>query len=235
MGQDLGACSPSGTVSYHEQRAIFFLMGKSGVGLEAAAAAGFVHAGGTDDDQLFAFDKTLRMHRGIAAAHANGQQLDDLFRDGQQARHRLEGTPAVIRVETRDDDTLAEVGKLRAHIDDFVPKELRFIDAYYFRAWLHLLHDLGSLHNIVGGNTQAGVRDDFVGGVAFVNGGLENLHALAGDFGAAKATDQFFALAGKHRADDYFDPAHIALDDVHAVFSSREPPRAVRGALQIRL
>jgi hypothetical protein len=41
------------------------------------------------------------------------------------------------------------------------------------------------------------------------------LDALARYFGAAEAADQLLALAGKHRADDDFDPAHIAFDDVH--------------------
>ena len=59
------------------------------------------------------------------------------------------------------------------------------------------------------------MRDDFVGGVALINGGLEDLDALARNFRAAQAADQFLALAGKHGADDDFDPAHIAFDDVH--------------------
>src|SRR6266446_2114972 len=59
------------------------------------------------------------------------------------------------------------------------------------------------------------MRNDFVGGVTFVDGRLEDLHALARDLRAAQAADQLFALAGKHRADYDFDPAHIAFDDVH--------------------
>src|SRR5258707_8843246 len=59
------------------------------------------------------------------------------------------------------------------------------------------------------------MRHDFVGGVAFVDGRLEDLYALARDFRAAQTADQLFALAGKHGADNDFDPAHIAFDDVH--------------------
>src|SRR5260370_6931555 len=59
------------------------------------------------------------------------------------------------------------------------------------------------------------MRHDFVGGVAFVDGRLEDLYALARDFRAAQTADQLLALAGKHRANDDFDPAHIAFDDVH--------------------
>src|SRR5580704_10447805 len=60
------------------------------------------------------------------------------------------------------------------------------------------------------------MRDDAILGIALVNRGLENLHALLGDLGATQAANQFLALAGKHRPDDYFDPTHVALDDVHA-------------------
>ena len=64
------------------------------------------------------------------------------------------------------------------------------------------------------------MRNNLVGSVAFVDGRLEDLHTLAGDLRAAQAADQLLALAGKHRADDHFDPAHIAFDNVHALFSS---------------
>src|SRR5271155_4523060 len=60
------------------------------------------------------------------------------------------------------------------------------------------------------------MRNDPVLGVTLVNDGLENLHALLGNFGAAQPANQLFALARKHRPDDHFDPTHVALDDVHA-------------------
>ena len=59
------------------------------------------------------------------------------------------------------------------------------------------------------------MRNNFVGGVAFVDGRFEDLHALARNLRTAQSANQFLALAGKHRADDDFDPAHIAFDDVH--------------------
>jgi hypothetical protein len=49
------------------------------VRLKAAPAAWFVHARGTDDDQVFRSDQTLRMHGGISALHADGEQLGDFF------------------------------------------------------------------------------------------------------------------------------------------------------------
>src|SRR5271170_331588 len=62
---------------------VFFLLGQRGIWFEAAAAARLIHSAGPNHDQLFAFYKTLRMHGRIAAAHANGQQLGNLFGDGE--------------------------------------------------------------------------------------------------------------------------------------------------------
>ena len=58
--------------------------------------------------------------------------------------------------------------------------------------------------------------DDLVGCVSLVNLGLEDLHALAGDLGAAQAPDQFFALAAEHGSADYFNPAKISPHCIHS-------------------
>src|SRR6266849_5142919 len=42
-----------------ELRAVLLFLGESGIGLEAAAAAGFVRTHGANDDQLFDFYKAL--------------------------------------------------------------------------------------------------------------------------------------------------------------------------------
>jgi len=41
--------------------------------------------------------------------------------------------------------------------------------------------------------------------------GLKDPHVLARDLRAAQPPDQLLTLAGKHRADDDFDPAHMPL------------------------
>src|SRR6202790_3091915 len=211
----LGGSGAGGAGAGHQGRRVFFFFRERGIGLEAAATARFVHAASADDDQLFAFDHALGVHRGIAAADTNGEQFSDFFGDREQPGHRLERAAAIIGVESGDDDALAEIGELGADVDDFIAEELRFVDADDFGARLDFVHDFGGFGDVVGGNAEAGVGDDLVGGVAFVDGGLEDLHALARNFGAAQAADQLFALAGKHRADHHFDPAHIAFDDVH--------------------
>src|SRR5216683_2794596 len=222
----LGRASRTGNAITDQERMVFFFLGLLGIGFEAAAAAGFVHAGGADDDQLFTLEEALGVHRGIAAAHANGEQLSDFFGDGEKAGHRLEGAAAIISVEAGDDDALAEISELGADVHDFVAEELRFVDADDFGARLDFFHDFRGFVDAVGRDPQAGVRDDFVGSVALVDGGLEDLHALARKFRAAQAADQLFAFAGKHRADDDLDPAHIALDNVHRsllVYNSSVP------------
>src|SRR5260221_1974442 len=60
------------------------------------------------------------------------------------------------------------------------------------------------------------MRHDFIRRVAFVDRGLENLHALSRKLRAAQAPNHLFALAGEHWPDHHFDPAHIAFDDIHA-------------------
>src|SRR4029077_6716053 len=129
--------------------------------------------------------------------------------------HRLERTGAGIGIEGSKDDAPAEDCKLGAGRHDFITEELGFVNADNLGARRKLFQDFGSFENGVGGNAEAGMRHDFVGGVAFIDGGLEDLHALAGDLRAAQTADQLFTLAGKHRSDHHFDPAHIAFDDVH--------------------
>ena len=129
--------------------------------------------------------------------------------------HRFERMAAVVGVEADDDDALTEIRELGADVYDFVAQELRFVDANHFRARGQFVQDFGGLGDVVGGNAQTGVRNDFVGGVALVNGGLEDLDALTRNLRAAQAADQFLALAGKHGSDDDFDPTHVAFDDVH--------------------
>src|SRR5712692_10043823 len=204
-----------GAVAGDELRAVLLFLGEGGIGFEAAAAAGFVGAHCADNNQVFAIDKPLRVNRGIAAADADREQLGDFFGDGEEARHRFERTAAVIGVQAGDDHALAEIRELGANIHYLVAEELRFVNADNFRARREFFHDFGGFENAVRRNAKAGMGHDFVGGVAFVDGRLEDLHALARDFRATQTADQLFAFAGKHRADDDFDPTHIAFYDVH--------------------
>src|SRR5579884_2384207 len=196
-------------------RTIFLLVCQGRIRLKAAPATRFIRARRAHDDQFLAFHQPLRVHRRIAAAHADGKQFGDLLGDSEQSRHRLKRPPAVIRVQPGDNHALAQIGQLRANVNDFVAQELRFIDPDNLGSRLNLLHDFAGLRHVVGWNPESRVRDDFIHRVALVNGWLEDLHALAGDFRAPKPPNQLLALAGKHRPDHHFDPAHIPFDDVH--------------------
>src|SRR5713226_6879960 len=212
----MSAAGGGGAVAGDELRAVLLLLGEGGIGLKAAAASGFVGAQCADNNQIFAIDKPLCVNRGIAAAHADRQQLGDFFGDGEETWHGFKRAAAIIGIQTSDDHAFAEIRELGANIHYLIAKELRFVDADDLRARRQLFHDFGCFEHAVRKNAEARMRHDFVGSVAFVDGRLEDLHALARKFRAAQAADQFLAFAGKHRADDDFDPAHIAFDDVHS-------------------
>jgi hypothetical protein len=187
------------------------------VGFEAAAATGFIGAARANYDKFVAFHQALRVNGGITATNADGQQFGDFFGDGEKSRHGFEGAAAIVGVETGDNDTLAEIGELGADVHDFFAKELRFVDANDFRARLQLVHDFSGLGDVVRGDAEAGVGDNFVCGKTRVDGWLEDLNALTGESGAPQPTNEFLALAGKHRANNDLDPTHVALDDIHAL------------------
>ena len=115
--QGSAAASGSGAVAGDELWTFLFLLGQGGIGLETAPAARFVRAGGANNNELFAFDEALGVDRGIATAHANGQELGDLFGDREQARHRFERTAAVISVQACDDHALPQIGELGANLN----------------------------------------------------------------------------------------------------------------------
>ncbi len=59
---------------------------------ETAAATSFIH-GAADGHALFRFESALAVARRLAALHADGVSLGDVFRAGEQRRHRLQGLP----------------------------------------------------------------------------------------------------------------------------------------------
>src|SRR5262245_37201777 len=77
-------------------------------------------------------------------------------------------------------------------------------------------------------HTQVAVGNDFVLGVARVDGRLENLYPLPRDGGASQPANQLFALAGKHGTANHFDPAKVAREDIHV----SAPARTIHCALE---
>ena len=76
-------------------------------GSKQMPAARLVGALGAEQHALAAGDEPLRVVGGIAADHADGERLGDVFGDRQQLRHRLERLAEVVLVEPGDDDALA--------------------------------------------------------------------------------------------------------------------------------
>src|ERR1700678_4580584 len=60
------------------------------------------------------------------------------------------------------------------------------------------------------------MRHDPALGIALVDHGFEDLDTLPRNLRATQPANQLFALAGKHRPDDDFDPAHVSFHDIHA-------------------
>src|SRR6266446_3100483 len=141
------AANGGGAVAGDELGAILFFLREGGIGFEAAAAAGFVSAHRADNNQLFTLDQALGVNGRIAAAHTDGKQLGDFFGDSEEARHRFEGAAAVIGVQARDDDALAEIGQLFVYNHPSATEKLRFVDADNFGARRQLLHDFRGLED----------------------------------------------------------------------------------------
>src|SRR5258708_40043433 len=128
------ATAADGAVAGDELGPVLFLLRENRIRLEAAAAAGFVGAHRSDDDQLLAFDEALSVNRWVATANADGQQLGDFFRDRQKARHRLGRAAAIIRVQPGNDNAFAEIGELGANIHYLIAQEFRFVNSHDFGA-----------------------------------------------------------------------------------------------------
>ena len=82
--------------------------------------------------QLFAFCKTMRMVGRATAFYADGVYLLDVFRDGHKCRHRTERLAEEVCIETCNDDSDAPVCQCLYYFNDGVIEELCFIDAYNF-------------------------------------------------------------------------------------------------------
>jgi hypothetical protein len=127
----------------------------------------------------------------------------------------MEGATEVICIEASDDDALAHIGQAYDEVNHGFAEELRFINADHFCTHVELGLDLHGVADGLGVNTAVVVGDNLVTGIALVNNGLENLHALARDLSASQTADQLFTLAAEHWPTDYFNPAQISPHWIH--------------------
>ena len=100
-----------------------------GEGLEVGAAAGFVEAGGTDDDELLALAEALGVDGGRAADHADGGEFGDFVGESHEDGDGAEGLVGEGGVEAGEDDALAEVNEFHSEAGDAGVEELGFVEA----------------------------------------------------------------------------------------------------------
>src|SRR5258708_6306745 len=156
--------------------------------VEAAPAARLVDLGAAHDDAAATLHLAVRAIGRCAAHDADGERLGDVFRDREQLRHGLERAAEVVLVEAGDDDALSHTREPLAHLHQPGAEELAFVDADDLRLVRVAEHVARLLHG-ARRDTHLAVRDDGVLGVAVVEGGLEDLDALAGDLRTPRPAD----------------------------------------------
>ncbi len=179
-------------------------------GLEVGSAAGFVEAGGTDDDELLRLAEALGVDGGLAADHANGRELGDLVGDGHEGGDGAEGLGGEGGVEAGHEDALAERDELDREREDGGVEELDLVDADDVdlrKAGVEGFAQVGDGGDGDGLVGLLAVAGDGGAVVAEVDVGLEAGDALAGDAGALEAADKLFGFAGEHGAGDDFENA----------------------------
>ena len=142
--------------------------------------------------------------------HAHGMELGHLFGQREQLRHGAKRHPFVVQVESRDDDAVALVGQVVAHLGEVVVEELGLVDRHNGIAFRPSRLPLAGRLNVVPqglaawhNNGRHGVfvvAHNFDVVVTRVGGRLEQRHGELGDVGAADATEELFGFAGEHGA-----------------------------------
>ena len=85
----------------------------------APAAAGLVGPLRTEQQAVAARHQPLRVVRGVAAHHADGERLGDVLGDGEELRHGFERLAAIVLVEAGDDHPHPGVGEVGRQIAFF--------------------------------------------------------------------------------------------------------------------
>ena len=183
------------------------------VRLEMGAAAGFVEAGCSYDDEFLALAESLGMDGGLAAGHADGGEFGDLVGERHEVRDGAERFVGKGGVEAGEDDALAEVDELKGELDDVVVEELDLVDADDVdfvnfaggeEVFAQPIAGRGDSRGVVRLRAMAG---DGGAVVAEIDVGLVTGDALAGDAGSLESADEFLRFTGKHGACDDLDAA----------------------------
>jgi hypothetical protein len=127
------------------------------------------------------------------------------------ARHSRSG----IGVQAGDNHLLAAVGEGLRDLHQPRSEEIRLVDADDLGARIGEKQNLADVIHDFGLHSHVGVADDFILGIASIEGGFEYLHAAAGDHRTPEPPDQFFALAGEHGPADHLNPSDVPHDYIH--------------------
>jgi hypothetical protein len=74
----------------------------------------------------------------VAAARADGPELDHLIGLGHQPRHRPERLAPEVHVETRRDYLVSRIGQSPADLDNSLVEKLHFFDGHNVGSLLYL-------------------------------------------------------------------------------------------------
>jgi len=179
--------------------------------VEAAPAARLVGIRGSNDHPLAARREPLRKVRGLATLHADRQGLSDVLGHRKHRGHGFERCPAVVLVESGNDDPVPGSRQLFAYRHETVVEELCLIDADYLCVSLDSLHKRGRVRHATTRQALLVVRNDVVLVVAIVDSRFEDLHFLARDLGSPQTPDELLALAREHAAADHLDHAEAMV------------------------
>src|SRR5688500_439369 len=185
--------------------------------IEALPAPRLVCAGCPQEQTLITHDEPLGVARRVAAHHADGVRLGDVFGDRHHDGHRLERPAQVIGVEPGDDDAFAAAGELRAGGGQILVEELRLVDGDDFSVVVDKPQQLSRAADLHTLYPHLAMRDDFRFGEPVIEGRFEDLDLLACNLRTAKPADELFAFAAEHTAGNYLNPpvAGASMSYIH--------------------
>lgn len=173
---------------------------------ETMPASRLVDIFGTNHNPVCMMGLPLRTISWIPAHDAYRKRLRDILCHGEKLRHRFEGLPAVILIQSGNYDPFSPIGKFLAHIDQICLEKLSFIDSDDLR----IFAEFQDLHRIIhhkGSERLLAVRDNMLCAVPVINAGLEDRDLLFRYLRSPRPPDQFFGLSAEHATAYNFDPA----------------------------
>jgi len=147
----------------------------------------------------------------ITTHHTNRMQLDNLFRDAQQLRHKSKWLRTKIHIEARSHDTQATICKLLHHMHDLRIKKLNLVNCDNGGRCFKAFHNLRRLWQRNRLDILTVMAGDTLQAVAIIQVGFKNLDMLLGNNGPPHPPNEFFCFARKHTAANNFDTSHTVF------------------------